>query len=66
MNDEAPIDYAEIACTGKDRLTRGQAKKIARRMRMKRGGAAQAYKCEFCRCWHVGNRSFGMRKRGRR
>lgn len=64
MNDETPIDYAEIARTGKDRLTRRQARQIARRMRMKRGGQAQAYKCEFCRGWHVGNRPFGLRKRG--
>ncbi|GAB5434774.1 MAG: hypothetical protein EpisKO_41440 [Epibacterium sp.] len=56
---------AEIICTTKDRLTREQAKRIARRMRATRGKAIQAYKCPNCRAWHVGNRPFEQRKEKR-
>lgn len=54
------------ACSSKDQLTRTQARQIAKRMRGRNKGPLQSYKCAFCGSWHVGNRPFGLRKRGKK
>lgn len=41
-------------CRGKDPLTPGQARSVARRMR-KRGKCVMAFRCWCCGQWHVGN-----------
>ena len=40
-------------CDGKDGMTPARAKNVAKSMRS-RGARAQAYRCAFCRQWHVG------------
>ena len=42
-----------VACAGKDALSAGQARKIARRMNAKKKGV-NPYRCTFCGQWHVG------------
>lgn len=44
---------ARSMCEGKDKLTVGKAKSIARKMR-KDGKRVGAYRCELCHEWHVG------------
>lgn len=39
--------------SGKERLSRGEAKSTAKRQRG--AGNLQAYKCDACKGWHVGN-----------
>jgi hypothetical protein len=41
-------------CAGKKQLSAPIAKSIALRHR-KKGRKSDAYKCKFCRHWHVGN-----------
>ena len=38
------------SCEGKDQHTRKVAQEIAKRY----GGKITAYKCRFCKTWHVG------------
>jgi hypothetical protein len=50
---------AEIACRGKQAMTRELAKSVAERMRRgrnwrKRHGTTHVYKCRACGSWHVG------------
>lgn len=47
-------------CEGKDKLSFAQARKIAK----KRRGSVRldAYKCPFCRRWHVGGRPPRLKK----
>lgn len=40
-------------CTGKDKLARNVASRLARQQRDK-GAKVQAYRCEVCKRWHVG------------
>lgn len=40
-------------CAGKEQLTASIAKNIAVRHK-KKGRNSHAYKCEFCKHWHVG------------
>lgn len=67
MKDGAGDEDAQVyACAGKDPLTRTQARDIAKRMRTRRKAPLMAYRCGFCQSWHVGNRPFGLRKRGKK
>ena len=40
-------------CTGKDKLARNMASKLARQQRNK-GAKVRAYKCQVCKGWHIG------------
>ena len=59
-NHRAPISEHQRAeataamCAGKDALTPGLARKIARRMRRKRKANVEPYRCPHCGEWHVG------------
>lgn len=57
MDRDASVLAAK--CTGKDPLTAGTARKVAKRMKRKGGSfrTISAYHCPFCREWHVGARS---------
>jgi hypothetical protein len=53
---EDPRASAICPATGKDRLTRGEAKSLAKRWHPRDGGNVSAYKCRACKGWHVGNK----------
>ena len=52
-NAELPEEFRIAACHGKDKLTAGQARAIAKRMRDK-GRIVEAYRCRLCNSYHVG------------
>lgn len=61
----AEVDPLELAgCVGKSSYpTQPEADRVARRLRARKGGQCEAYRCQFCRNWHIGR---SMDKRGRR
>lgn len=66
MKDLSEADakrWFELSCATKDRMTRSVARSVAKRMRANHNSPLMAYKCEFCRGWHVGNRPFNERRR---
>jgi hypothetical protein len=42
--------------SGKERLTKGEAKSAAKRVKSRRYGNISAYRCRACHGWHIGNR----------
>lgn len=46
----------DAACTGKEKLERSVARRIAGRNRKGRSGHLQTFKCPFCKNWHIGNK----------
>lgn len=46
----SPGQSVEAACHGKEQLTRAVAMQVASRGGRKR----QAYRCDFCHHWHIG------------
>lgn len=51
--------YCQASCEGKRQLTKVAAERSARWMRRKDWGVVVAYRCTFCRRWHIGERSDG-------
>jgi predicted RNA-binding Zn-ribbon protein involved in translation (DUF1610 family) len=53
LKSDPPASYI-CPATGKERMTRGAAKSMAKR---RRGHSVnlQAFKCPECKGWHVGN-----------
>jgi len=49
---------ARVLCerTGKERLTKSEAKSMAKRMQRSHGANLSAFECWTCRGWHVGKR----------
>lgn len=55
LKDQPRAGAAICPATGKTRMTKGDAKSLAKRGRGETVNL-QAYKCDRCRGWHVGNR----------
>lgn len=50
----------DATCTGKERMAAQSAKKAAKRIK-----GRHAYRCKYCKGWHVGNGQSGGLKRKR-
>lgn len=48
-------------CMGKEQLSASIAKNIALRHRQ-RGRSSTAYKCAYCKAWHVGTQDLHIKK----
>lgn len=55
MSNEAR--YQQAACMGKAARTKVDAERVAKWMWRQDKGRITAYRCVFCRQWHVGERS---------
>lgn len=55
-----PSTHGVAVCkrSGKDQLTKGAAKKLAKYMQRRNGTRIEAYVCRGCGKWHVGTRRF--------
>jgi hypothetical protein len=40
--------------TGKDRMSKGEAKSMAKRQQSRASAKLRAYRCPFCAGWHIG------------
>jgi hypothetical protein len=43
-----------ITCERKDQLSYQRAKKLAKRVRRYREEVVEAYRCPYCKRWHIG------------
>jgi hypothetical protein len=53
---EAPRAQEMCSQTGKERFSRGRAKKTAKQAARRSGERIEAYECLSCGGWHVGQR----------
>ncbi len=57
MSSRQPRALAHTTACGKAGYLKPEAEKRARIMRERYGEILTAYRCQTCKCWHVGHRS---------